>query len=123
MAGPLRWGRLPHAELEEAFLKIGRDRDNKVVILTGTGDEFSGPRADPTANRKYHKMTPDEWGELGWESKGRRVSAVHMTGHTSPLNRGRLDMANEEYVVMQSIGHDRREFISKSFCLAGTASF
>ena len=23
---------------------------------------------------------------------------------------------------MQSIGHDRREFISKSFCLAGTAS-
>src|SRR5262249_48273349 len=41
---------------------------------------------------------------------------------TSPLNGGRLDMANEEYVVMQSIGHDRREFISKSFCLAGTAS-
>lgn len=68
--GPLRWGRLPHAELEEAFLKIGRDRDNKVIILTGTGDEFSGPRADPDANRKYHKMTPDEWGELGWESKG-----------------------------------------------------
>jgi peptidoglycan/xylan/chitin deacetylase (PgdA/CDA1 family) len=31
-------------------------------------------------------------------------------------------MANKEYVVMQSIGHDRREFISKSFCLAGTAS-
>jgi len=68
--GPLRWGRIPHVELEEAFLKIGRDRDNKVVILTGTGDEFSGPRADPQANRNYHKMTPDEWGELGWESKG-----------------------------------------------------
>src|SRR6516165_8027041 len=31
-------------------------------------------------------------------------------------------MANKEDVVMQSIGHDRREFISKSFCLAGTAS-
>ena len=27
--GPLRWGRLPHAELEEAFLNIGRDRENQ----------------------------------------------------------------------------------------------
>ncbi len=66
--GPLRWGRLPHAELEEAFLNIGRDRDNKVVILTGTGDEFSGPAPDPEANQAAHKMTPDEWGELGWEA-------------------------------------------------------
>ena len=66
--GPLRWGRLPHIELEEAFLNISRDRDNKVVILTGTGDEFSGPAPDPEANRAAHKMTPDEWGELGWEA-------------------------------------------------------
>ena len=39
--GPLRWGFLPHEELEEAFLQVGRDRENKVVIMTGTGDEFS----------------------------------------------------------------------------------
>jgi len=68
--GPLRWGRRPHAELEEAFLNIGRDRENKVVILTGTGDEFSGPVAEPKTNKALHKMTPGEWGELGWESKG-----------------------------------------------------
>ena len=68
--GPLRWGRLPHAELEEAFLNVGRDPDNKVIILTGTGDEFSGPAPDPEANRAYHKMTAAEWGELGWEAKG-----------------------------------------------------
>lgn len=69
--GPLKWGRLPHAELEEAFLNIGRDRDNKVVILTGTGDEFSGPRIDDTAaNRTYHRHSPQEWAELAWESKG-----------------------------------------------------
>jgi enoyl-CoA hydratase/carnithine racemase len=66
--GPLRWGRQPHAELEDAFLNIGRDRDNQVVILTGTGNEFSGPVAEPTSNRKYHHQTADEWGELGWES-------------------------------------------------------
>lgn len=66
--GPLRWGRLPHAELEEAFLNIGRDRENQVVIMTGTGDEFSGPVAEAQSNRAAHKQTPDEWAELGWES-------------------------------------------------------
>ncbi|NCF83722.1 MAG: enoyl-CoA hydratase/isomerase family protein [Proteobacteria bacterium] len=66
--GPLRWNRQAHAELEEAFLHVGRDRENQVVILTGTGDEFSGPAPDPDANRKYHHQTPDEWGELGWEA-------------------------------------------------------
>src|SRR5450631_2529541 len=66
--GPLRWGRQPHAELEDAFLNISRDRENQVVILTGTGDEFSGPVAEAKSNRSYHHQTPDEWGELGSES-------------------------------------------------------
>jgi enoyl-CoA hydratase/carnithine racemase len=66
--GPLKWGRQAHAELEEAFLNIGRDRENQLVILTGTDSEFSGPKAEPEANRAYHHQTPDEWGELGWEA-------------------------------------------------------
>jgi 1,4-dihydroxy-2-naphthoyl-CoA synthase len=33
----LRWGFGPHAELPEAFHDVGTDRDNRVVILTGTG--------------------------------------------------------------------------------------
>jgi enoyl-CoA hydratase/carnithine racemase len=41
----LRWGFLPHGELPEAFHDIGSDPENRVVILTGTGEEFSGPRA------------------------------------------------------------------------------
>jgi hypothetical protein len=43
----LRWGFLPHGELPEAFYDVGADRENRVVILTGTGAEFSGPRATP----------------------------------------------------------------------------
>lgn len=66
--GSLQWGRQPHAELEEAFLNIGRDRQNQVVIMTGTGEEFSGPVAEAESNRAAHKQTPDEWAELGWES-------------------------------------------------------
>ena len=36
----LRWGFLPHGELPEAFHDIGTDRENRVVILTGTGPEL-----------------------------------------------------------------------------------
>jgi enoyl-CoA hydratase/carnithine racemase len=67
--GPLRWGFGPHEECEEAFLHIGRDRDNQVVIMTGTGDEFSGPAPDPAANMKAHHMGPREWAELGWTAR------------------------------------------------------
>jgi enoyl-CoA hydratase/carnithine racemase len=66
--GPLQWGRLPHAELEEAFLNIGRDRENQVVIMTGTGEEFSGPVAEPKSNLAAHSQSPGEWAELGRES-------------------------------------------------------
>ncbi len=66
--GPLVWGRQAHAELEEAFLNIGRDRDNQVVILTGTGGVFSGPAPEARDNRAKHHQSPDAWGELGWEA-------------------------------------------------------
>jgi enoyl-CoA hydratase/carnithine racemase len=67
--GPLRWGFLPHEEAEDAFLHIGRDRENKVVIMTGTGAAFSGPAPDPEANRRAHHMGPRESAELGWTEK------------------------------------------------------
>ena len=36
------WGGVPHAELPELFSAVASDRDNRVVILTGTGDTFIG---------------------------------------------------------------------------------
>lgn len=68
--GPLQWGRRPHAELEDAFANIARDRENQLVIMTGTGDEFSGPAAELSTNRAVHHMNADDWADLGWESKG-----------------------------------------------------
>lgn len=67
--GSLRWSRKPHHELQQAFLDIGRDRDNHVIILTGSGEEFSGPAPAPDANLQAHRQSPEEWGELGWEAK------------------------------------------------------
>lgn len=41
--GPALWGSAPHslhAELGDAFLDVGRDLENRVVLITGTGDSF-----------------------------------------------------------------------------------
>src|ERR1700742_4281006 len=40
-------GPSPHAELADAFQDIASDDENRVVLLTGTGDRFSGPAASP----------------------------------------------------------------------------
>ncbi|MCB1419387.1 MAG: enoyl-CoA hydratase/isomerase family protein [Notoacmeibacter sp.] len=55
--GPLRWGALPHEEWPHAFHDIAMDRENRVIILTGTGDEFSGPR--PPAATRYARPVAD----------------------------------------------------------------
>jgi enoyl-CoA hydratase/carnithine racemase len=43
--GPLQWSVAIHAEFADAFNDIARDTENRVMIVTGTGDLFSGPRA------------------------------------------------------------------------------
>ena len=51
--GPLHWDLEAQAELAHAFTDVGADRENRVIILTGTGDEFSGPRVDPARRRIF----------------------------------------------------------------------
>ena len=67
--GPLRWGFLPHRELPEVFHDIGADRDNRVVILTGTGSEFSGPRADPGTSSFPARPSIDRIDRIHWEGR------------------------------------------------------
>jgi enoyl-CoA hydratase/carnithine racemase len=45
--GPLQWSHLggAHTEFADAFADIARDPENRIVIMTGTGDTFSGPPA------------------------------------------------------------------------------
>jgi len=55
---PLRWSLLAHSELPDLFREVGDDRDNKAVILTGTGDEFSGPPVtEPKPNLFRERMS------------------------------------------------------------------
>jgi enoyl-CoA hydratase/carnithine racemase len=64
--GPLQWGEAPHREFPEAFRDIGSDPDTKVVIMTGTGEAFSGPRATPDARLR---RTAAAWDKTYWEGK------------------------------------------------------
>lgn len=49
--GPLQWSHIggAHDDFTALFEDIAQDRDNRLVIMTGTGDVFSGPPADPAA--------------------------------------------------------------------------
>ena len=64
--GPLQWGGLPHEEFPRAFYDIGSDPQNRVVIMTGTGDAFSGPPGTPESRPK---RAPAEWDKTYWEGK------------------------------------------------------
>jgi Enoyl-CoA hydratase/isomerase len=65
----LRWGFLPHGELPEAFHDIGSDRENRVVILTGTGEEFSGPRATPGTSSFPVRPSIERIDRIHWEGR------------------------------------------------------
>ena len=67
--GPFQWSLLPHRELEEAFLEVGRDRENDIVILTGTGAEYCGPQVPPGGHPTKAGMTPERFDPIYWEGK------------------------------------------------------
>ena len=56
LARPIR---LSHCEFTKAFAEIGTDPDNKPIILTGTGDDFSGPRSTPSFRPQINARTWD----------------------------------------------------------------
>jgi enoyl-CoA hydratase/carnithine racemase len=61
--GPLRWGAGPVRDLQEAFGQIATDPANRVVILTGTGAEFNGPRGDPAT---FPRSSARGWESAHW---------------------------------------------------------
>ena len=64
--GTLQWGKLPHREFPQAFIDIANDSENKVIIMTGTGDAFSGPRA--SSDSRPRETAPD-WDNVYREGK------------------------------------------------------
>jgi enoyl-CoA hydratase/carnithine racemase len=52
--GPMYWNEKIHSELPEVFHALGADTENRVVVITGTGDAFSAGTAPGNFN-----YTPD----------------------------------------------------------------
>ena len=49
--GPLVWGMETHAQITRCLGDVAADRDNQIVILTGSGGEFIGRRQPPGKNK------------------------------------------------------------------------
>jgi len=76
--GPLRWWLIPHGELPDAFAEVGRDRDNRVVILTGTGDEFSGIRANVASRSLAQGITARAYDRVHWEGRALLMNLLNI---------------------------------------------
>ena len=68
--GSLKWGWKAHGEFVSAFADIGNDPDNKVVIMTGTGDEFLA-RMEEGLSTVFR--TPREWEDISYREGKRMV--------------------------------------------------
>ena len=63
------WGMKPHAELPYLWRAVGEDPENRVVILTGTGQNFSGPEATPVTRSVGNSLDPMHWFTIMREAK------------------------------------------------------
>ena len=74
--GPMKWVEVTHREVGYAFADIGSDPDNRVVIITGTGDHFI--TQDPSPHKQWETPPPGSqktwtepalWDKTYWEGK------------------------------------------------------
>ena len=64
--GSLIWGEPAHREFGYAFADIGSDPENKVVIMTGTGDDFCAALG---GGARSTRRTAGAWDKTYWEAK------------------------------------------------------
>src|SRR3981189_2555712 len=107
----LRWGFLPHAKVPEAFRDIGGDRDNRVVILTGTGAEFSGPRATPGTSSFPSRP--------GWE----RIDRIHWEGRHLLMNLLNIEVPMISAINGPAWRHSEIPLLCDIVLAADTAQF
>lgn len=68
----LVWGRGPHGQFGPAFYDIGRDHENKIAIMTGTGASFIEEINSDTLSERLpkSKITPTVWDHIYSDASG-----------------------------------------------------
>jgi enoyl-CoA hydratase/carnithine racemase len=61
----LRWGAGPHEELGYCFTDVGADRENQVIILTGSGDSF----CKDFEGGSFGDINPKTWDQMYYDAK------------------------------------------------------
>lgn len=59
--GPVIWGGGPHEEMSRLWRDVGDDRENHVIVLTGTGAWFTGPRGADAQRHFTGVPKPADW--------------------------------------------------------------
>ena len=62
--GPLKWSERAHRTFPDAFHDIATDPDNRVVIMTGAGDDFL-----VEMNFETRAQSPEDWDKITREGK------------------------------------------------------
>src|SRR5260370_17101761 len=57
----LKWGSVPHEECCWAFADVGRDPENRAVILTGTGEAFCDDARWPKDGGQPSRISTSDW--------------------------------------------------------------
>jgi enoyl-CoA hydratase/carnithine racemase len=67
----LVWGGGPHGQFGPAFYDIGQDKENKIVIMTGTGNAFIEEISPETLSERLpkSKITPTVWDHIYSDAK------------------------------------------------------
>jgi len=68
--GPLKFSAAVRSQLLDACLEIGRDRDNRVIIFTGTGDDWCAEfDTDPATKADPALSLAGRWDKQFWEAR------------------------------------------------------
>jgi enoyl-CoA hydratase/carnithine racemase len=97
--GAMVWDEAAHRELPDLWSEVGADRENRVVVLTGSGADFC---ADTDVSGWSDMGTPSGWDKIYWEAKRLLLNLMDIEVPVIAAINGRV-LAHPEIPVLSDI--------------------